>query len=230
MSVTRSAATMSAFALLSLVAAGCATQQQRLELESEFRAKIAKMDAALADQQKKTAKLEADLAAEAKRLDGDISAVRTTANDATRIGQDARVRADAALDKSVAVDARVGKAMANRFKRAPVQEFRIMFETGRAELSTRAQETLLTAITLMTQDPTYTADVIGFTDDVGASGSNVQLSWRREEIVRRFMVERGSELNRFSFIGFGEDRAKGSTESTRAMDRHVLVRVQKPVE
>jgi|RhiMethySRZTD1v2_1073278.scaffolds.fasta_scaffold114838_4 hypothetical protein len=34
----------------------------------------------------------------------------------------------------------------------------------------------------------------GYTDDVGSAGSNVNLSWRREEVVRRFMVERGAEL------------------------------------
>jgi hypothetical protein len=86
------------------------------------------------------------------------------------------------------------------------------------------------AIKLLTDNATYTADVVGYTDDVGSSGSNVNLSWRREEIVRRFMVERGAELNRFSFIGFGEDLAKGTAPASRAQDRHVMVRVFRPAD
>ena len=43
---------------------------------------------------------------------------------------------------------------------------------------------------LLADNPTYTADVVGYTDDVGATGSNVNLSWRREEVARRFMVDR----------------------------------------
>jgi outer membrane protein OmpA-like peptidoglycan-associated protein len=226
MRVTHSATTLCAFGLLALVSTGCATQQQRLELETAFRARVDKIEADLASQKQ-------DLAAERRRVDDlskQLGQVRATADEATRIGTDARLRADAAMNQGAAVDARVTKALANRLKRAPVQEFRVTFETGRAELSLRAQETLTAAVTLLAQDATYTADVIGFTDDVGAAGSNVWLSWRREEMVRRFMVERGSELNRFSFIGLGEDRAKGSTDATRAMDRHVVVRIHKPVE
>jgi len=54
--------------------------------------------------------------------------------------------------------------------------------------------------------------------------------WRREEVVRRFMVERGAELNRFSFIGFGEDLARGNAPPTRGQERHVMVRVFRPVD
>jgi len=39
----------------------------------------------------------------------------------------------------------------------------------------------------------------------------VTLGWRREEVVRRFLVEQGTELNRFSFIGLGKDRATATS-------------------
>ncbi len=44
------------------------------------------------------------------------------------------------------------------------------------------------------------------------------------------MVERGAELNRFWFIGFGEDLAKGNAPASRAQERHVMVRVFRPAE
>jgi outer membrane protein OmpA-like peptidoglycan-associated protein len=72
--------------------------------------------------------------------------------------------------------------------------------------------------------------VVGHTDDVGAAGSNVNLSWRREEVVRRFMVEKGAALNRFSFIGLGEDRATATSAAGRAQDRYVHVRVFRPAD
>ena len=70
--------------------------------------------------------------------------------------------------------------------------------------------------------------MIGYTDDVGAAGSNVNLSWRREEMVRRFLTEKGVALNRFSFIGLGEDRATSTSAAGRAQDRHVHVIVFRP--
>ena len=58
-------------------------------------------------------------------------------------------------------------------------------------------------------NPTYTADVVGYTDGEGQARSNVTLSWNREESVRRYLVEKGASLNRFTFIGLGEDVTKG---------------------
>jgi len=58
----------------------------------------------------------------------------------------------------------------------------------------------------------------------------VNLSWRREEVVRRFMVERGAALNRFSFIGLGEDRATATSSAGRAQDRYVRVIVFRPAD
>lgn len=220
MPVTRSALTMWLFAvLMTTLPGGCATRQQILEMETEFKARMSRMEASLDTEKKRVDELSTQL-----------NAVRTTATEATRIGTEARQRADAAAAKGEAVDARVTSVLASRLKRAPVREFRVTFDVGRAELSSAAQETLLGAVKLLADNPTYTADVVGYTDDVGATGSNVNLSWRREEVARRFMVDRGSELNRFSFIGLGEDRATGTTEAGRARDRHVLVKIYRPAE
>jgi len=218
---------------LALTPIGCATRQQLLEMETEFKARMTRMEASLATEKARIDKLNTDLAAvratatEATRIGNEATRI---GNEATRIGTDARQRADAAAAKGEAVDGRVTSALVNRFKRAQVQEFRVAFDTGRADLTAAAERTLEGAQKLLAENATYSADVVGYTDDVGASGSNVTLSWRREEVVRRFLVERGVALNRFSFIGLGEDRAKGDTPAARAQDRHVHVRVFRPVE
>ena len=214
------------FALLGLMPMGCATRQQLLEMESEFRDRLSKMEAGLATEKKRVDTLNMQVA----ELNTQLSDVRASATEATRIGTEARQRADTAVSKVDEVDLRVANALASRFKRTPVKEFRVMFETGRADLSGEAQSAILDAVKILADNPPYSVDVVGYTDDVGAAGSNVGLSWRREEVVRRFMVERGTELNRFSFIGFGEDRATGETASDRARDRHVLVKIYQPAE
>ena len=124
--------------VLALTPLGCATQQQRLELETEFKARMTKMEAGLATEKGRVDQLTTQLAA--------VSATATEATrigtEATRIGNDARQRADAAAAKGEAVDGRLTKALANRLARTQVQEFRVTFETGRAELSSTAGQTL----------------------------------------------------------------------------------------
>jgi len=205
--------------VLALAPLGCATKQQVLEMETEFNARMTRMETGLAAEK-----------ARGDRLTTQLTAVSATATEAKGIGTDARTRADAAAAKGEAVDARVTKALADRYSRTQVQEFKVLFEEGRAELSSAGEQTLLSAAKLLADNPTYTADVVGHTDDVGARGSNVNLSWRREEMVRRFMVEKGAPLNRFSFIGLGEDKATSNTAAGRAQDRYVGVTVYRPAD
>src|SRR5215469_11192621 len=125
---------MCLFVLLGLMPVGCATRQQLLEMESEFRDRLSKMEAGLATEKKRV-----------DTLNTQLSDVRASATEATRIGTEARQRADTAISKVDEVDLRVANALASRFKRAPVKEFRVMFETGRADLSGEAQSTILDA-------------------------------------------------------------------------------------
>jgi len=211
---------------LALTPLGCATQQQVLEMETAFKARMTRMEAGLATEKGRVDQLTTQLAA--------VSATATEATrigmEATRIGNDARQRADAAAAKGEAVDGRLTRALANRLTRTQVREFKVTFEVGRAELSSAAQQTLQSAVKLLADNATYTADVVGHTDDVGKAGSNVNLSWRREEMVRRFMVEKGAALNRFSFIGLGEDGATATSVAGREQDRHVSVIVFRPAD
>ena len=89
---------------------------------------------------------------------------------------------------------------------------------------------MLSAGKLLADNATYTADVVGHTDEAGPVGYNINLSWRREEMVRRFLVEKGAALNRFSFIGLGEDGAVSKNTTGRAQERNVRVIVFRPAD
>ncbi len=74
--------------------------------------------------------------------------------------------------------------------------------------------------------------MVGFTDSVGGVQYNVDLSWYREESVRRFLVEKGAELNRIAFIGLGEDLAGDDSKNptARAKNRSAAIRIYRPAD
>ena len=171
--------------------------------------------------QDRLARLEANATAEKNRLDS-TSAV---ANGAVKT-------ANAAGQKADQVDGRLTRAIANRLRRTEVQQVEVTFETGNSALSQEARGTLQGIVKLLADYPTYTADVVGYTDSVGKADRNVGLSWQREEAVRRFLVERGTQLNRVYFIGVGEELAGDDAKDAakREKNRRVAIVVFKPAE
>ena len=215
------ASTRNRLAMIGVLAAvvlgsfGCATQTWTVET-------IREMDKELVA---RMAKIEATAAAEKIRVDGQLNEIRG-------IAVDARNRADTAQAKADSVDARVTKNLANRLKREQVQTLDVTFETGKSDLSQSDRAALQGILKVLADNPTYTLDIVGYTDTVGTADQNVNLSWRREEAVRRFLVERGVDLNRFVFIGVGEELSGDDTKDTakRAKNRRVTVTIYKFVE
>ena len=215
------ASTRNRLAMIGVLAAvvlgsfGCATQTWTIET-------IREMDKELVA---RMAKIEATAAAEKIRVDGQLNEIRG-------IAVDARNRADTAQKKADSVDARVTQNLANRLKRTQVQTLDVTFETGKSDLSQSDRAALQGILKVLADNPTYTLDIVGYTDTVGTADQNVNLSWRREEAVRRFLVERGVDLNRFVFIGVGEELSGDDTKDTakRAKNRRVTVTIYKFVE
>jgi outer membrane protein OmpA-like peptidoglycan-associated protein len=185
-------------------------------------------------------KLETTTAAEKTRLNnltgrvdqvaGQTVEARRAADGAANAAADSRQHADTAGAAAQAVDGRLTRVLANRLKRNKVQQVDVHFKSGQSDLSAADQTALQGVVKALADNPTYTADVVGFTDKRGTKGDNVELSWRREEAVRRFLVENGANLNRFYFIGLGEDLATGATAAAEAKDRHGAVTVYSPAD
>jgi len=198
-----------------LGSSGCATQTWTIET-------IREMDKELVA---RMAKIEATAAAEKTRVDGQLNEIRG-------IAVDGRGRADRAQSTADGVNTRVTQNLANRLKREQVQTLDVTFETGKSDLSQSDRAALQGLLPTIKDNPAYTVDIVGYTDTVGTADSNVNLSWRREEAVRRFLVERGVELNRFSFIGVGEELSGDDTKDAakRAKNRRVTVTIFKFAE
>jgi len=69
----------------------------------------------------------------------------------------------------------------------------------------------------------YTIAVYGYTDDIGTQTYNLQLSRRRAEAVRDFLVQTGISPPIMSTKGFGKSdpRIPGNSEQARAANRRV---------
>ena len=214
-SVRNRLAMVGTLAVVLLGSFGCATQTWVIETVRE-------MDKDLVA---RVQRIEATAAAEKIRVDQQLTEIRG-------IGTDARNRADAAQRKADAVDARLTQALANRLKRTQVQQLDVTFDTGKWDISQSDRTALQGLLKVLADNPTYTVDVIGYTDTVGTADYNVDLSWRREEAVRRFLAERGVELNRFYFIGVGEELSGDDIKDAakRAKNRRVTVTIFKPVD
>ena len=182
-------------------------------------------------------RIEVTAAAEKTRVNQQLTEVRgigtdarNRADEAGRAAQVATQKADAATQKADAVDGRLTRALANRLKRTQVQQADVLFKTGKSVLHENGRGALMGILKVLADNPTYTVDIVGYTDSVGKADSNVILSWRREEAVRRFMVERGVELNRFSFIGVGDELSGHDAQDAlkREKNRRVTITVFKP--
>jgi outer membrane protein OmpA-like peptidoglycan-associated protein len=71
----------------------------------------------------------------------------------------------------------------------------------------------------------YTIAVYGYTDDTGTQTYNLQLSQRRAEAVRDFLVQTGISPTIISTKGFGKSdpRVPGDSEQARAANRRVEI-------
>lgn len=105
---------------------------------------------------------------------------------------------------------------------------KIEFATGQATVPGGADAALHQVATTLKNNPTWHVRVEGFTDNVGSSQANVQLSEQRAEAVKHWLVDHGVDQNRIVTKGFGASRpvASNSTDEGRAKNRRVeIVRV-----
>ena len=80
---------------------------------------------------------------------------------------------------------------------------------------------------VMRQQPTLRIELAGHTDNVGDPRLNVELSRKRVEAVKSYLVGKGIERERIQTVAYGGSRpvADNAREETRKLNRRVEVRV-----
>jgi outer membrane protein OmpA-like peptidoglycan-associated protein len=240
-------------ASLSLVTVGCATKkfvrEEVAKSEAKTGADVGRVDSALTEEKARTVAMNDQLG----QTKAAVQQVDKTATEATSLAKTAQGKADEGVAKAAQAQTRAdeanaaaGQAMAkadetsarltrlwsNRNKRVPGDTVAILFRFDKSELDDRGQTALLDVAKQLQDNPNLVVELEGYTDSVGANPYNVQLSQRRSEAVRRFLVEKGIEMHRIHSIGLGDIKpsADNNTAKGREQNRRVMVKFFAPAE
>jgi outer membrane protein OmpA-like peptidoglycan-associated protein len=235
------------------VTVGCATKkfvrEEVSKSEAKLGADVGRVDASLTEEKARTTALNDELG----QTKTAVQRADQNATEATTLAKTAQGRADEGVAKATQAQTRAdeahaaaGQAMAkadetstrltrlwsNRNKRVPGDTVAILFRFDKSELDDRGQTALLDVAKQLQENPNLSVELEGYTDNVGNLPYNVQLSQRRSEAVRRFLVEKGVEMNRINSIGLGDIKpsADNTTPKGREQNRRVMVRFYAPAE
>jgi OOP family OmpA-OmpF porin len=103
----------------------------------------------------------------------------------------------------------------------------ITFDTGKATIRKSSFPTLDRAVDVLTQHPDIRIMIVGHTDNKGQRDYNVELSQRRAESVKTYLVERGIKEDRITTEGVGPDEPldTNDTKAGRANNRRIEFRI-----
>jgi outer membrane protein OmpA-like peptidoglycan-associated protein len=216
---------------VALLLSGCATKdwvnetlgKERVETDE----KVGRVEQQVTDSGWRLSGLDARISDESKRVDvlggrvrevdGAATSARERADDAvTRAeraaagaadagvaAKSAVTRADQAFARADDVDARLTRLWNSRHKRSVVETTHVQFGFDRSELDDRAQTALVGVADELKKNGALGVVLEGYTDSRGGTRYNLELSRRRVEAVRRYLVARGVELWRINAIGLG---------------------------
>jgi len=100
----------------------------------------------------------------------------------------------------------------------------IYFDTNKSSIKPESRSTLDRAIKIMKDNPGIRVRIEGHTDSVGSDSYNQQLSQRRADSVKAYLVRQGGiDASRIVSIGRGEDEpiASNNTSEGRSMNRRI---------
>ena len=103
----------------------------------------------------------------------------------------------------------------------------IQFETGKAVIIKKSYPILDEVAKVFIDNPTYIIEVQGHTDNVGNAEVNMNLSDKRAQAVRDYLVKAGVDANRMTAHGYGSTApiADNNTKAGRAKNRRVEFKI-----
>lgn len=103
----------------------------------------------------------------------------------------------------------------------------ILFETGKDVIKSSSFQILNNIVTILNENPAYNLNIDGHTDAVGDDARNLDLSQRRADAVKKYLVDNGINASRLTAEGYGEAMpvADNKTSAGRAKNRRVEFKV-----
>jgi OmpA-OmpF porin, OOP family len=101
----------------------------------------------------------------------------------------------------------------------------VLFAPNHSELTTAAMRKLYPFVTILKDQPKRSIRIEGFTDSSGTESHNLDLSQRRADAVRDFLIDNGISPRRITARGYGEvdPVASNATIAGRRENRRVAV-------
>lgn len=96
----------------------------------------------------------------------------------------------------------------------------IFFDFDKATIRSRSEKTLNHAVEVLQKYPSVRIEISGHTDGKGSREYNLDLSRRRAEAVRLYLVEHGIEAERMITVGFGPDMPIDSNGTSKGRSRN----------
>jgi len=103
----------------------------------------------------------------------------------------------------------------------------VLFDFDRSTVKPQAAQILDRLVVFMNENKDKSANLAGYTDNVGTDAYNQRLSERRVNSVRDYVVGKGVDGGRVTGQGFGESKpiADNKTAEGRAKNRRVEIKV-----
>jgi OmpA-OmpF porin, OOP family len=170
---------------------------------------------------------DAESQALARQRDKLVLEARTRQVDVARIEADqAQKREEEARARTAELEQQLAELEAKKTERGMVITLGdVLFDFGRAELQTGAQNNLYRLVSFLRDNPDREVVIEGYTDSVGDEAYNLDLSQRRAHAVRAFLSQNGVDPARTAARGFGEARpvASNGTDAGRQQNRRVEI-------
>lgn len=112
---------------------------------------------------------------------------------------------------------------------AEIIELDVHFSSNSAEIQIRDKEELDNLYNKLLNNSFLRIELASHTDSVGSDESNMRLSQKRSNSVKKYLVEKGIDDNRIVAKGYGEEEPKETNETVegRATNRRTEVRIVK---
>jgi outer membrane protein OmpA-like peptidoglycan-associated protein len=205
------------FSGLLLLTVGCATKTyvreslgtQQTQIDQHFSTLEGKVD----EQSQRVGALDGRVGEQGQRIEGVGARVQTLESSVGEAGETAKVareradtafsKADTASSKSDEVNSRLTRLWASRNTRTPAETIDVLFGFNHWDLTDKSQNTLATLVKELKENDKLVVELTGYADQTGPRDYNIQLSERRVEVVRRFLVQNGVDLWRIQSVGMG---------------------------
>mgnify|MGYP006288101561 CR=1 FL=1 len=99
----------------------------------------------------------------------------------------------------------------------------VNFESGSASLTQDSYQILDKVAAGLVDHPEVNIEIRGYTDSVGPASVNKNLSQKRADSVKQYLVDQGVEADRLKAVGYGEESpvAPNNTAEGRAKNRRI---------